>query len=76
MLREDERKNIKRYGDRQPKTLTNKLKDKELPKNINIIEINNFVGEKYHSGALEKDSPVLEQIFEQYKEIQNKTGDR
>ncbi len=76
MLREDERKNIKRYGDRQYETLINKLKDKNIPNNVNIIEINNFYGRGYHAGALAEDSPVLEQIFKQYKEIENKAGDQ
>ena len=65
---------IPQYGNREYETLMDKLEDKKIPKNVNIIEIENFVGTDYHEGALKKSSPVLEQIFKQYKEIQNKTG--
>jgi hypothetical protein len=74
MLREDERDYLPRYEDRRYEILTDKLKNKNIPNNINIIEIKDFAGTNYHGGALKKNSPVLEQIFKQYKKMQNKAG--
>ena len=76
MLRDDKHDFPNQYGDRRYEALTDKLKDKKIPNNVNIIEIKNFAGTEHHGGALEKGSPVLEQIFKQYEEIQNKAGDK
>jgi len=72
MLRDDRRDYLPRYEDRRYEALADKLRNKDIPSNVNIIEIENYSDVDNHGGALEKGSPVLEQIFEQYKEIQNR----
>ena len=57
------------YGDRSYETLQKKLTNVNVPSNVNIIEVENFSGPNDHGRSLSKGSPVLEQLWTQYQEI-------
>lgn len=55
------------YGDRSAETLSGVALGRRIPSNVNFINIKNFSGAKYHPGALRKNNPVFDQIWQQYK---------
>lgn len=57
----------KSYGDRSFETMKNNIQSSSIPKNVKVIKIDNFFGISSHGGALNKNSPVFNQIWGQYK---------
>ena len=69
MMPGDSKKYVPGYGDRSLETVHEMLKGKDIPNNVNIMQIPGFYGTSPHGGAMELGSPVLDSIWNQYRGI-------